>query len=154
MITDPAVRHEAANIEPTGSILSVQLRFLCNKLVRDKGWLLYRGSTADIELGSHHGSQQGSAAVSSHEGDAEGGEGDEPDADEVAAKADFTPMTDEKRVFVTEWIAKLGDEGFEDDAVSCYTAHNGKSCLSRVLQCHFCIIHMRASVKVQSHSFG
>ena len=83
----------------------------------------YRGSAADVELGSHHGSQQGSAAVSSHEGDAEGGEGEEPDADEVAAKADFTPMTDEKRIFVTEWIAKLGDEGFDDDAVSSYTAH-------------------------------
>lgn len=64
----------------------------------------------DIELGSHHGSQQGSAAVSSHEGDG----GDNVDEDEAAAAADFTPMTDEKRVFVNDWIAKLGTEALED----------------------------------------
>ena len=65
----------------------------------------------DIELGSHHGSQQGSAAVSSHEGEEVG----EVDEDEAAAAADFTPMTEEKRIFVNEWIAKLGTEAPEED---------------------------------------
>lgn len=75
---------------------------------------MHRGSELDLELGSHHGSQQGSAAVSSHEGDAY----EEVDANEAAANAaaaaDFTPMTEEKRVFVNDWIAKLGTEAFED----------------------------------------
>lgn len=57
----------------------------------------------DMELGSHHGSQQGSAAASSFEGE-------ELDEDEAAAAADFTPMTEEKRIFVNEWIAKLGED--------------------------------------------
>lgn len=66
--------------------------------------LVYRESEPlDLELGSHHGSQQGSAAASSFEGE-------EMDADEAAAAADFTPMTEEKRVFVNEWIAKLGHD--------------------------------------------
>ena len=60
-----------------------------------------------MELGSHHGSQQGSAAASSFEGQ-------ELDEDEAAAAADFTPMTEEKRLFVNEWIAKLG-EGLPDE---------------------------------------
>lgn len=57
----------------------------------------------DMELGSHHGSQQGSAAASSFEGQ-------EMNEDEAAAAADFTPMTEEKRAFVNEWIAKLGED--------------------------------------------
>lgn len=57
----------------------------------------------DVELGSHHGSQQGSAAASSFEGQ-------EMDEDEAAAAADFTPMTEEKHIFVNEWIAKLGED--------------------------------------------
>ena len=69
-----------------------------------------RDSELDIELGSHYGSQQDSAAVSSHEGDG----GDNVDEDEAAAAADFTPMTDEKRVFVNDWIAKLETEALED----------------------------------------
>lgn len=72
--------------------------------------LLHRGSELDLELGSHHGSAQGSGAVSSHEGDA----GGETDADDAAAAADFTPMTEEKRVFVNDWIAKLGTEALEE----------------------------------------
>lgn len=56
-----------------------------------------------MELGSHHGSQQASAAASSFEGQ-------ELDEDEAAAAADFTPMTEEKRLFVNEWIAKLGED--------------------------------------------
>jgi len=67
-----------------------------------------RGSELDAELESHHGSQAGSGAVSEHEGD-------EIDEDEAAAAADFTPMTEEKRVFVNEWIAKLGNETFDDE---------------------------------------
>ncbi|DBA80194.1 TPA: hypothetical protein ACH3X2_007658 [Trebouxia sp. C0005] len=66
------------------------------------------GSELDAELESHHGSQTGSGAVSEHEGD-------EIDEDEAAAAADFTPMTEEKRVFVNEWIAKLGNETFDDE---------------------------------------
>ena len=60
-----------------------------------------------MELGSHHGSQQGSAAASSFEEK-------EMDEDEAAAAADFTPMTEEKRIFVNEWIAKL-DEDLPDE---------------------------------------
>ena len=68
-----------------------------------------RGSQLELELGSHHGSQEGSAAVSSHEGD-------EIDKDEAAAAAaDFTPMTEEKRIFVNEWIAKLGNDLPDDE---------------------------------------
>ncbi len=67
-----------------------------------------RGSELGAELESHHGSQTGSGAVSEHEGD-------EIDEDEAAAAADFTPMTEEKRVFVNEWIAKLGNETFDDE---------------------------------------
>ncbi|DBB01294.1 TPA: hypothetical protein ACH3X3_011692 [Trebouxia sp. C0006] len=66
------------------------------------------GSELDAELESYHGSQTGSGAVSEHEGD-------EIDEDEAAAAADFTPMTEEKRVFVNEWIAKLGNETFDDE---------------------------------------
>ena len=62
----------------------------------------------DVELESHHGSQTGSGAVSEHEGD-------EIDEDEAAAAADFTPMTEDKRIFVNEWIAKLGNETPDDE---------------------------------------
>ena len=37
------------------------------------------------------------------------------DEDEAAAAADFTPMTEEKRIFVEEWIAKLGEETPDDE---------------------------------------
>ena len=67
-----------------------------------------RADELDLELGSHHGSQQGSAAASSFEGK-------EMDEDEAAAAADFTPMTDEKRIYVNEWISKLGED-LPDDA--------------------------------------
>ncbi|KAL3155070.1 hypothetical protein ABBQ38_011135 [Trebouxia sp. C0009 RCD-2024] len=63
----------------------------------------------DLDLGSHHGSQQGSAAASSFEGK-------EMDEDEAAAAADFTPMTEEKRTFVNEWIAKLGEDVPDEQA--------------------------------------
>ena len=72
--------------------------------------LVYRGSEQlDVELGSHHGSQLGSAAASSFEGK-------ELDEDEAAAAADFTPMTDEKRILVNEWIAKLGEDVPDEQA--------------------------------------
>lgn len=67
-----------------------------------------RGSELDVELESHHGSQTGTGAVSEHEGD-------EIDEDEAAAAADFTPMTEDKRIFVNEWIAKLGNETPDDE---------------------------------------
>ena len=70
-------------------------------------WPIYRASELDLEIGSHHGSQQGSAAASSFEGQ-------EMDEDEAAAAADFTPMNEEKRIFVNEWIAKLGQDGPDD----------------------------------------
>ena len=62
-----------------------------------------------MQLGSHHGSQLGSAAASSFEGK-------ELDDDEAAAAADFTPMTEDKRIFVTEWIAKLGEDVPDEQA--------------------------------------
>lgn len=72
-------------------------------MIAKGAWNVYRASELDLELGSHHGSQQGSAAASSFEGQ-------EMDEDEAAAAADFTPMTEEKRIFVNEWIAKLGED--------------------------------------------
>ena len=65
----------------------------------------------------------GSVAVSSHEGE-QGAEIMDPDEAEAAAAAaaDFTPMTEEKRIFVEEWIAKLGEEALDfqtDMQVSC-----------------------------------
>ncbi len=87
-----------------------------------------RGSELDLDLGSHHGSQEGSAAVSSHEGA-------EIDEDMAAAAADFTPMTEEKRIFVNEWIAKLGDEGPDDGNQIAVSRHKTQLLQRSILQC-------------------
>ncbi len=82
------------------------LRVVCLALhaVGPRKVLVHRVSEQlDLELGSHQGSQLGSAAASSFEGK-------EQDEDEAAAAADFTPMTDEKRTFLNEWVAKLGED--------------------------------------------
>jgi hypothetical protein len=101
-----------------------------------------RGSELDAELESHHGSQTGSGAVSEHEGE-------EIDEDEAAAAADFTPMTEEKRVFVNEWIAKLGNETFDDEnqvELRCGAAAPtlGSCCAS-------CLLHLQFAVSVLNH---
>ena len=85
-----------------------------------------------MELGSHHGSQQGSAAASSFEGQ-------EMDEDEAAAAADFTPMTEEKRIFVNEWIAKLGEDIPDDqDPIEVIDAYT--QCKTIVLAVHNCTL--------------
>lgn len=84
---------------------------------------MYRVSEQlDLELGSHHGSQQGSAAASSFEEK-------EQDDDEAAAAADFTPMTEEKRVFVNEWIAKLGEDIPDEQAPIEVSSHCHQACI-------------------------
>lgn len=102
--------------------------------------LVHRASEQlDLELGSHHGSQQGSAAASSFEGQ-------ELDEDEAAAAADFTPMTEEKRLFVNEWIAKLG-EGLPDeqDPVEVTLLQYSDGPMWPALSCQMLVMHADCS---------
>ena len=85
-----------------------------------------------MELGSHHGSQLGSAAASSFEGK-------ELDDDEAAAAADFTPMTEDKRIFVTEWIAKLGEDVPDEQAPIEVSFCSHPTCTATLRMVTFCM---------------
>lgn len=89
--------------------------------------------------------------MSSHEGDG----GDNVDEDEAAAAADFTPMTDEKRVFVNDWIAKLGTEALEvveeqvPAACTVYKCLLCHTCLRFVQSCNDASIHISQKIFAQ-----
>lgn len=70
------------------------------------------------------------------------------DEDEAAAAADFTPMTEEKRTFVNEWIAKLGEDVPDEQAPIevGLNSHQTCTCMAPVTW-HLCMVPFSKALK-------